>query len=95
MPYINYDENENIIGIFANQQYEGQTFVNENSEKYKAYLQTQEKLTQKTNLQFQIDELDKKRIRAIAEPSQKDENITWLEYYTAQIIELRNQLVEL
>ena len=50
---------------------------------------------EKQQLLNQIDELDKKRIRAVCEPSQKDENQTWLEYYTNQIIELRQQLQEL
>ena len=47
-------------------------------------------------LQNQIDELDKKRIRAIAEPALKDEQSgqTWLEYYTEQIVALRTQMVE-
>lgn len=40
----------------------------------------------------QIDELDKKRVRAIAEPSDHPEGGTWLEYYTAQIQGLRSQL---
>lgn len=46
------------------------------------------------NIQSKIDALDIKRIRAIAEPSVKDETTgqTWLEYYTQQIAELRAQL---
>lgn len=44
---------------------------------------------------IKLDELDKKRIRAIAEPSLKDENITWLEYYNSQIAELRKELAEI
>lgn len=40
-------------------------------------------------------ELDKKRIRAIAEPSLKDEEQTWLEYYNAQISGLRDELAEI
>lgn len=43
----------------------------------------------------QLDELDKKRIRAIAEPSLKDENTTWLEYYNSQVTELRKELAEI
>lgn len=43
----------------------------------------------------QLDELDKKRIRAIAEPSLKDEETTWLEYYNSQITELRKELSEI
>lgn len=51
----------------------------------------------KANLQAQIDELDKKRIRAIAEPTIKDTTTeqTWLEFYNAQIQDLRAQLVAL
>ena len=43
----------------------------------------------------QLEELDKKRIRAIAEPSLKDENTTWLEYYNSQVTELRKELAEI
>ena len=97
MPYINYDKNQNITGIFANQQYEGQKFIDTDSEEYKKYLLKQEKDKKTANLQTEIDELDKKRIRAIAEPSVKDEKTgqTWLEYYTDQVMELRNQIANL
>lgn len=43
-------------------------------------------------IQAELETLDKKRVRAIAEPSLKDENTTWLEYYNKQIQELRNEL---
>lgn len=43
-------------------------------------------------IQYELDVLDRKRIRAIAEPSLKDENTTWLEYYNSQISELREEL---
>lgn len=43
----------------------------------------------------ELEELDKKRIRAIAEPSMKDEEQTWLEYYNLQISVLRNELAEI
>lgn len=46
----------------------------------------------KKEIQTQLDELDKKRIRALAEPSLKDEETTWLEYYNSQITTLRNEL---
>lgn len=41
-----------------------------------------------------INEIDFKRIRAICEPKIKNEETgeTWLEYYNAQIFELREQL---
>lgn len=43
----------------------------------------------------ELEELDKKRIRAMAEPSMKDEEQTWLEYYNLQISGLRNELAEI
>lgn len=43
----------------------------------------------------ELDSLDRKRIRAIAEPSLKDENTTWLEYYNAEISKLRKELAEI
>lgn len=48
-------------------------------------------------IQSQIDELDKKRIRAGFEPVVKDDATgqTWLEYYTEQIQYLRNQIADL
>lgn len=46
-------------------------------------------------IQQELDILDRKRIRAIAEPSLKDENTTWLEYYNLQISELRNELAQI
>ena len=68
------------------------------------YLETEEEyLNRKNNeiiqldidlLNSQINELDLKRIRAVCEPSIKDEitGETWLEYYNAQVINLRNQI---
>lgn len=43
----------------------------------------------------ELDILDKKRIRAIAEPTMKDENITWLEYYNNEIFALREELASI
>lgn len=44
-----------------------------------------------------IQDLDFKRIRALCEPSIKDDETgeTWLDYYNAQISDLRNQLQDL
>ena len=41
-----------------------------------------------------LEELDKKRVRAICEPSIKDEETqeTWLDYYNTQVKELRAEL---
>ena len=43
-------------------------------------------------IQNELEEIDKKRIRALAEPSLKDENTTWLEYYNQKVIQLREEL---
>ena len=43
----------------------------------------------------EIEQIDKKRIRALAEPSLKNEEQTWLEYYNSQINELRKELEEI
>lgn len=56
-----------------------------------------EKVTKIAKLQSQIEELDKKRIRAGFELSIKDEhtNQTYLEYYTEKIVALRTEIREL
>lgn len=46
-------------------------------------------------LKEQLEELDKKRIRAICEPSMKTENQSWLEYYNEQVAEIRQVMAEL
>lgn len=70
---------------------------------YSEYIQTEEyanacitaeREEKRRNLLMQIDELDKKRVRAICEPEQKTNDISWLQYYTNQIVELRKQLQE-
>lgn len=62
---------------------------------YAAKKQVEDKAVLKLELQKQIDELDKKRIRAIAEPAIKDGEQTWLEYYTQQIQAVRTQIAAL
>ncbi len=73
--------------------FDSSEFLDEPSEEYTA----NELAKQKASLQAQIDELDMKRIRAGFEPSVKDEETgqTWLEYYTEQIEELREDLSSL
>lgn len=46
-------------------------------------------------IQRELDNLDNKRIRAIAEPSMKDEEQTWLEFYNNKVKDLREELVQL
>lgn len=67
------------------------------TEAYKLRVSMSEKEEKILSLQSQIDELDKKRIRAICEPSIKDEitGQTWLGYYNLQVQDLRNQITEL
>lgn len=43
----------------------------------------------------EIDSLDKKRIRAICEPLEKEEGLSWLEYYTQEIQRKRIELTQL
>lgn len=64
---------------------------------YLAGQEAEQKERLKAELQKQMEELDIKRIRAIAEPQLKDEvtGQTWLEYYTEQIQGLRAQIAEL
>lgn len=64
---------------------------------YKSKIATQEKTAKIADLNARIDAVDKKRIRAICEPSVKDETTgqTWLEYYNLQVQELRTQINEL
>ena len=40
----------------------------------------------------ELDELDLKRIRALAEPSMMEPDVTWLEYYNKKIATLRKEL---
>lgn len=66
-------------------------------EEYALELAEKEKQETISNIKKQIEDLDIKRIRAICEPEIKDEATgqTWLDFYNTQIIELRNQLIEL
>lgn len=65
-----------------------------NTDAYKNKINEEQKASKIADLTLQIESLDKKRIRAIAEPALKDavSGKTWLEYYTEQIASLRNQI---
>lgn len=73
-----------LVDISETQDYKTKILEKENAEKI-------------NELRSQIDEIDKKRIRAICEPSLKDEQSgqTWLDYYNIQVQNLRNQIAEL
>lgn len=65
-----------------------------------SFLNNKDEFIQKAkrdNLKAKIKELDFQRVRAGFEPSIKNETTgqTWLEYYTQQIQDLRNQLQNL
>jgi len=67
------------------------------TDEYKAQLLLKEKSEKLADFTSQIEALDRKRIRAIAEPEVKDTATgqTWLEYYTSQICSLRAQIAAL
>ena len=64
---------------------------------YKKKTTAREDLFAQAKLQSLIEELDKKRVRAICEPEIKDEKTgqTWLKFYTLQIQNYREQLEKL
>lgn len=64
------------------------------TDEYKKTIESKLREEKRQNLINRIDELDKKRIRAVCEPEQKNVEMSWLEYYTSQIVELRKQLQE-
>lgn len=46
-------------------------------------------------LKLKLEELDKQRIRALCEPSNRTDDQTWLEYYNEQIINIRREIQSL
>lgn len=56
--------------------------------------QAKEKNAKKIELERQIEDLDKKRIRAICEPEIRNESTgeTWLDYYNERIYEIREEI---
>lgn len=72
----------------------GEVIINPNYEKEVQIQQLQIEIQQLTQ---DIDKLDLKRIRAICEPSLKNEETgeTWLDYYNSQILSLREQIQQL
>lgn len=92
-------EEDLVSKYFAGQaEIQGETLVDiTDTDQYKAKIAAQEKATKLADLQAKLDELDKKRVRAMAEPQIKDESTgqTWLEYYNLQISNLRIQIVNL
>lgn len=99
-PYLDYEYVDIDYSTFDSDKYsviEGVLTDISHTEEYKSKIAQKGKEKTLLDLQTQINELDKKRIRAIAEPALKDAQSgqTWLEYYTEQIISLRSQIVAL
>ena len=69
----------------------------ETEEEYHTRKLNYELCEQLATLISKLKELDLKRIRAVCEPSVKDEETgeTWLEFYNSQIFEKREELQEL
>lgn len=98
-PYLDYEHVDIDYKTFEPEKYSvigGILTDISRSEEYLSKIVQIEKGKLIADLQKQIDELDKKRIRAIAEPALKDaaSGQTWLEYYTTQIQNLRAQIAE-
>ena len=67
------------------------------TDEFKKYLKDKEIAIRKSEIERQLLEIDSKRIRAICEPSIKNEETgeTWLEYYNNQVLILREELANL
>ena len=66
------------------------------TEEWQEKQEQQERENQKAEIQHQLDELDKKRIRAICEGGENPQtHQTWLEYYNQQANILREQYQDL
>lgn len=89
---------ENEYGIFATSANEeiqnGEIIDISETSEYQTKILTEQNEQRKAELKTRISKLDLKRIRAGFEPAIKDETTgeTYLEYYTNQIITLRNEL---
>ena len=58
-------------------------------------LQEIKKENTKFQIEKQLEELDKKRIRAVCEPSMKTETHSWLDFYNEEIKQLRKSLANI
>lgn len=96
-PYLDYEFVDIDYNTFEPEKYaviDGVLTDISNTPEYIAEQAQKAKEQANAEIQKQIDELDIKRIRAMAEPSQKTTNKSWLEFYTEQIQGLRAQLQE-
>ncbi len=68
---------------------EGEPVTNPN---YEAECAQKVRLARIEEIKQELSELDKKRIRAMCEPSEYTEGVSWLEYYNQQAQTLRAEL---
>ncbi len=62
---------------------------------YQNQLLQTERQVRKQQLFLEVESLDQKRIRAFCEPSQREDGLSWLEYYTSQIQQKREEIIDL
>lgn len=99
-PYLDYEYVEIDYSTFNPEKYsviEGVLTDISNTQEYQDKITQEEKEATLADLKSQVEELDKKRIRAVCEPEIKDPESgqTWLEYYTQQVQALRAQIAAL
>lgn len=96
-PYTEIERENFIVEQNHNHGYE----IIETETALEALGKTEEELQEikKENTKFQIEkqleELDKKRIRAVCEPSMKTETQSWLDFYNEEIKQLRKSLANI
>lgn len=99
-PYMDYEFVDINYSTFDPEKYKiikGKIVDITGTKEYLSKKQQEQKQADTKTLLAQIDELDKKRIRAICEPEVKNEATgqTWLEFYTEQIQMRRAELEDL
>lgn len=85
--------NNNVIAVDETQyEFKDGVWTKLSNEEYTVKQQAIQNAMRIEEIKKELDELDKKRIRALAEPSLKDEDTTWLEFYNREISRLREEL---
>ncbi len=86
----------NVIAVNENEyKYSNGTWKRLSPEEIEEQNAKIQKETRIAEIKKELEQLDKKRIRAIAEPSLIDEETSWLEHYNRQVITLREELEQL
>lgn len=85
--------NNNVIAVDETQyEFKDGVWTKLSNEEYTVKQQAIQNAMRIEEIKKELDELDKKRIRALTEPSLKDEDTTWLEFYNQEISRLREEL---